>query len=115
MKFYRNLYLTENLKKKKYKMMWKLKSGSGMVNVYAITLASNGKDLLDIIHSAVTIQPAVRRRLPLVVGIASGYDGALALVEAIVKDVYERTGSYEVRKFFEETRGPSSKIRRPEK
>lgn len=103
MRFYRDLYLTENLKKKKYKMMWKLKTGSGMVDVYVITLAANGRDLLDIMNSSICLQPAVHNRLPLVIGMASGYDGALKLVQKIIEDVYNRTGTYEVRKYFEET------------
>lgn len=102
MKFYRDLYLTENLKKKKRRVMWKLAAGSGMADVYVITLSSNGTDMLDVVNSAITLQPVVRRSLPLVVGMASGYDGALALVEAIVKDVRRKTGTCDVRGFFEE-------------
>lgn len=103
MEFYRDLYLTENLKKKKYRMMWKLKTGSGMVDVYVITIAANGRDLLDIMNSSIALQPVVHNRLPLVVGMASGYDGALRLVQKIIEDVHRDTGTYDVRSYFEES------------
>ena len=44
-----------------------------MLNIYLVTLASKGKDLFDILPSHLLKQKALRRNLPMIVGIAVGY------------------------------------------
>ena len=45
MKWYGKLYVGPEAAKKQSKIIWKLKCGAGMLNIYLVTLASNGKDL----------------------------------------------------------------------
>lgn len=49
MNWYKNLYLGEEARKKKTKIINQLEKHSISFGVYVITLASNGKDLLDVL------------------------------------------------------------------
>ena len=87
MRFYKRLYVDSSVKKKRRQIVWKLKTGKVMPNVYCIALANN-QDMLEIYHNAVLKQslPEVSsiyyrdcRKLPGSSGIntdhADGYNG----------------------------------------
>ena len=100
MQWAENLYLTEKTASKKDKIIRKANRGIGMVSIYFITLASNEENLFDIFHAAHLKQPAFYRQNPFVVGIASGYDEAMDLVQQMVEDIYQETGAFQVREYF---------------
>ena len=100
MQWAENLYLTEKTVSKKDKIIRKANRGIGMVSIYFITLASNEENLFDIFHAANLKQPAFYRQNPFVVGIASGYDEAMELVQQMVEDIYQETGAFQVREYF---------------
>lgn len=103
MLFYKDLYSSEKLAEKKDKIIWKLQHNAGMVGIYVITLSTNGKDLFDICHSAVLMQSFYHETDLYVVGIANGKREAMGLVQTIVEDIYQKTGSYEnMRAFLED-------------
>ncbi len=95
MLFYHDLYISDQYAEKKDKIIWKLKHHAGMAGAYVIALASNGEDLFDICHNAVLMQPHYRDEELYIVGIADGKREAMALVQKIIEDVYQKTGSYE--------------------
>ena len=74
-----------------------------MVSIYFITLASNRKNLFDIFHAAHLKQPAFYKQDLYVVGIASGYEEALELVQRMIDDIYRKTGGFAVREYFGRT------------
>ncbi len=92
---YKHIYLCESVKKNAKKIIRKLQQNEGMVNTYVIMLSSNNKDLFDICHSAVLMQSFYKDNPPFVVGLASGKDNAMQLVEDIVQDIFRQSGSYE--------------------
>lgn len=100
MKWYPELYAGENAKKKQRKIIRKLKINAGMPDVYLITLAANGRDIFDIISSVWLQQKGVRRNLPMIVGIACGYEEAVAVAVGIVEEVYRETGDVQVRSYL---------------
>lgn len=100
MKWYRYLYVSESAKPKEKKIIRKLKTGTGMLDVWLITEASNGVDLFDIISSAWLKQPAVRKNLPEIIGIAKGYEEAVELVIQIAEETYAHTGEWDIRKYL---------------
>ena len=95
--WYRDLYVGELAEKKKNRIIWKIKHGAGMTDIYLITLASNGVDLLDIFHSSLMLQPAFRKQRPFIVGIARGYEEAVETAARILLQVYQETGDFKVR------------------
>ena len=72
-----------------------------MVSIYFISLASNKQNLFDIFHAAHLKQPAFYGQNPFVVGIASGYEEALELTQQMVEDIYQETGGFRVREYFQ--------------
>ena len=79
MRYYKHLYLTEGLEKKKEKIIRKLESGKLQPSVHVITLAISEKNQLEI---------------------TKGYEEAVELVEQIVQEVYEQTGGCDIRSYI---------------
>lgn len=100
MKWYRPLYLGDNAKEKKYRLITGVRLRRRQHNVYVIVLAENGKNLLEIYPSFVLLQDYYRRRELEVVGIACGYQEACQVVRQIIDDVYQQTGSFDVKAVF---------------
>lgn len=105
MDWYSQLYIGEGAKPKAKKIIRKIKRNAGQVDIYLITLASNGQDMLDIINSAYLKQPAVRRNLPMIVGIAKGYEEAVSLVRQMLQETYEQTGDFRIPVYLAEKAG----------
>lgn len=105
MNWYSELYIGEGAKPKAKKIIRKLKRNAGQIDVYLITLAANGQDMLDIINSAYLKQPAVRRNLPMIVGIAKGYEEAVGLVQQMVREAYEATGDCRIPEYLAQKAG----------
>lgn len=100
MKWYPYLYVSESAKAKEKKIIRKLKTGAGMLDIWLITEASNGVDVFDIISSGWLKQPAVRRNLPMIIGIAKGYDEAVELVRKIVEEACTQTGTPDIKSYL---------------
>jgi len=90
--FYDQLYVGDSIKKPE-KIIKKLKKNAGQLNIYIITPAK-GNDLLEIIHAGFLKQIYYKENPPYIIGIANGYDEALALVEKIVMEYYNKTGTF---------------------
>lgn len=102
MKFYKNLYFGEGLEKKKDKIIRKLKSGKYPLTLYLLTLAGTKENQLEFYSTLMLRQKMIRAEEALVVGIASGYEDAIYLVEEITREVYEKTGGADIRSYFPE-------------
>ncbi|MCI8598754.1 MAG: hypothetical protein HFJ10_09990 [Lachnospiraceae bacterium] len=102
MRWAQNLYLSEKTEKKKDKIIRKANRGAGMVSIYFIALASNSQNLFDIFHAAHLKETAFYRQNPYVVGIASGYEEALWMLQKMIEDIYRETGAFRVREYFGE-------------
>ncbi len=98
MRFYKKLYTSPSLQKKRRQIVWKLKAGKTLPFVYVITLAEQN-DLMDIYHSVLLKQPYYRKNPPYVIGIADSYPAAVELVQTILQDVNSQTGGYDIKTF----------------
>lgn len=99
--WYKELYVGNNAKKKKKKLIRRINQGAGVVDVYLITLAANHRDQLDIFSANELLQKARRKNCPVIVGLACGYWEALELVEAMVQQTYQETATGNVRQWLE--------------
>lgn len=101
MRFRNKLYISPSLDKKCGKVKWKLRTGRPQPTIYIIALARNS-DLLEIYHSGLLKQKYYKKKqnAPYIVGIATGYGGAVDLVIEIIEDVLRETGGYDVKAFF---------------
>lgn len=99
MRFYKKLYISPSLRKKKRQIVWKLKMGKAVPFDYVITLAEQN-DLMNIYQGLILKQPYYRKNPPFVLGIADSHSAALELVQQILMDVYDKTGNYDIRTFY---------------
>ena len=94
MRFYKNLYVSESMAKKKLnKKKYPLKT-------YVIALIEEGENQLEFYSTLMFRQGSVIDDDIFAVGLADGYDDALYLVEEIAKEVYEQTGDLDIRSYI---------------
>lgn len=98
MRFLKEMYVGEGIKNKQ-KVMWKLKHGAGMLDVYVISL-SNGNDQLDCMKCSYFKQKAIRDNVGLIVGVAKGYSEAQNLMISMVEESFRETGSANVKEYL---------------
>ena len=109
MEWYSKLYIGDRAKPKAEKIIRKLKRNAGQIDIYLITLAANGQDMLDINHSAYLKLPAVRRNLPMIVGIAKGYDEAVDIVQEMLAETCAQAGNTNIPEYLKQKEGSVSK------
>ena len=102
MKWYDDLYVGEGIIHKTNKIKWKILHNAGQIRIYVITLASNDKNLLDIIPSQELMQKGYPKKDLYVVGLAKGYDEAVEVAASIIDEVYRQTGAFEVASYLRE-------------
>lgn len=100
MRWYKQLYIGNKAKEKSKKIISNIKKNKIQIDIFVLTLAINGKDLIDIYPSNVLRQSYYKNQDLLVVGIAKGHDEAIKIVESIVIEVYNATGKYEIRDYI---------------
>ncbi len=102
MKWYDDLYVGESIIHKTNKIKWKILHNAGQIRIYVITLASNDKNLLDIIPSQELMQKGYPKKDLYVVGLAKEYDEAVEVAASIIDEVYRQTGAFEVASYLRE-------------
>ncbi len=100
MKWHEDLYSGESIRPRLKRIRWKVNHNAGQICVYVITLASNEKNLLDIIPSRELLQKHYPKKGLYIVGLAGNYEEALELAGCIVSDVYKATGGFNIRKYL---------------
>lgn len=101
MTFYCDLYVSEDLEKKKERVIKKLSENKAQPSVYVVTLAQGRQNHLEF-YSSLLLKQHIYEDTPLfVVGIANGYDDALYMTENIVRDVYTVTNDVDIRGYIE--------------
>ena len=98
MRFLKEMYVGEGIKNKQ-KVLWKLKHGAGMVDIYVISL-SNGNDQLDCMKCSYFKQKAIRENVGLIVGVAKGYSEAQNLMISMIEESFRETGSANVKEYL---------------
>lgn len=107
MKFYKNLYIGDNVNNAAT-VKTKLKIHA-LVNVYVIALAQ-GNDQLEIYHAAYLKQKYYRKHPPVIIGIAADYEEAVEIVRKITDECVRETGECDLKGYLKK----KVKINRPE-
>ena len=100
MDWYEEFYAGEGIAGKKDKIKRKILRQEGQIGIYVITLSSNPENLLDIIPSWELMQKHYPKSGLLVGGLEKGYENAMELAGMIVMDVYQETGTFQIRDYF---------------
>ena len=98
MHFYKELYLSPGVKNVSG-IKRKLKTGRGSLDLYVLTLNDEGKRL-EFFHNGILKQKVLHDMDINVVGLASGRDECVKLVERIVNEAYEATGTYDAYEYL---------------
>lgn len=100
MEYYRYLYLSERLEKKKDRIMDRLERNRFQPGIHLILLPANEKNQLEILNAAWLLQPDYPKEGLFVVGIADSFENALEYVEKISQEVYDNTGNMNIRSYI---------------
>lgn len=101
LKYASNLYLGESIASEKLdKLKKRLDKKPLLANVYLITPARNPADQLDIFDARQLVQPHYRNEEFLILGMASGYEEALLLIEQITGECLEARGDCNLREYL---------------
>lgn len=100
MKYYYNLYVSEDLIGKQEEIIRNLEEDKWQLAKYLIVLATNEKNHLEIFDSVLLLQKTIPKEDLFVVGIAGGRERAFELVEKITGEVYDETGCINIRNYI---------------
>ena len=109
MEFYKDLYVSEFLEKKRNKLVRDIRHKESYPSIYVIVLPACDHNQLELYSSIMLKQKVYDRDDLFIVGIADGYDDALMIVQRIYDDVLLKTGNTDVRRYLEENRRKGGK------
>ena len=102
MYFYKNLYAGPSIRDPE-EVKRKLMRGEGQFTIYVIALSPSipgpGSNQLEILHCVNLQQPYYKTYPPYIIGIAAGRTEAVELVQRLVQEAYDHTGSGDVRAY----------------
>ena len=102
MEYIKKMYYGEKASENKLITRWVLKHGNPPGDTYVLTLPQYNGGILEI-RKLSHLKHSFYKRHPLtVVGVARGYEEAVELAADIVKEVYEKKGSFDIKGFLEE-------------
>lgn len=96
------LYLSEDLIKKKKRIIKSIENNNLNFETYVIMLASNTDNLFDIINTNELQFPYYLKKDNYILGIAGSRGLAMLLVKDMIEEIYNKTGSFLVREYFKE-------------
>lgn len=93
-KWYKDLYLDDNIGKKARKYRNRIEKGKLLPGVFCIIRALNENNLFDIINANELLFPYYQRKEILVLGLAPNRESAMYLVKDMLEEMYDRTGVF---------------------
>ncbi len=97
---YDQLYVGKSLQLKKDKIIRKMKKGKVVLRLFCVTLPLGSNGILELYSYTELLQPWLKDRNPIVVGIAGSRIEAFSLIEHLVHCMYQQTGEFSVSKYL---------------
>lgn len=97
--WYKDLYIGSGIRDSE-KIITKLNNNKLAPGVFLVTLSENPDNMLEIFSAVLLKQDAFRRMCPPIVGLAKGKDEAIELVQQMIQDAYQETGTYQVAEYL---------------
>nr|WP_314461085.1 hypothetical protein [uncultured Clostridium sp.] len=98
--WYNRLYVGDKAKKKRYRIIQGIRKGKPGLDIYVITPASNGNNILDIYPAAEIISPFYKEKEFFILGIAADYWEALEVAGRVIHDLYRKTEGFNLSDFL---------------
>ena len=102
MRWATNLYVGGEAKAYKNQIIRKIKKHKFQLEVYVLCVTKTEKSILNIYPAHILNQKFYRDFPMFIVGLAVGYEEALAVCEKMVLDCFNETGHFDIEKFMEE-------------
>ena len=103
MYFYKRLYVSESIRDAD-KVMDKLVRNAGELTLYVLMLCGDsdreGGNQIEFCHCANLQQPYYRKYPPTIIGLARGRSECIGIVQKIVEEAVEATGSPDIRSYL---------------
>lgn len=100
MKYYFNMYISEEVAGKKGEILQKIENNQVQLNKYVIVLAKNEKNHLEFYDAALLRQDIFDKDSLFLVGLAEGYSGSVKLIERITQEVLDESGGTDIRSYL---------------
>ena len=98
--WYGHLYVGEKAKRQVRRTMGRINKRKPTPGIYLLTLPRNGRNVMEIVSTAVLLQETAHIRCPKVIGIARGREEACVLMQKILKETYADTGGFCIEKYL---------------
>ncbi|MDF2886903.1 MAG: hypothetical protein K0R23_1288 [Lacrimispora sp.] len=102
--WYNRLYVGEKAKKKRYRIIQGIRKGKPGLDIYVITPASNGNNILDIYPATEIISPFYKEKEFFILGIAADYWEAQEVAGRVIHDLYRTTEGFNLSDFLKRDR-----------
>ena len=99
-KWSKELYFDDTVKKKPDKWKKRVEEGKLSLNLFCICLASNENNLFDIINCNELFFYHYKRNVLYIAGLAKTREDAIDLLQDMIEDIYNKTGDIKVREYF---------------
>lgn len=100
--WYEPLYIPEGMKKKEKRTRARIEKGIPVPGVYLLTLSHHPDNVLEMIGAVYLTQKGLREHCPKIVGMASGREEALLLMQRILEETYAHTGTFRVAEYLQD-------------
>ena len=100
LKWHKNLIKGEKVKHA-HLIRQRLNAGRALPGIYLITLSENPNNTLEIVPALTLVQESAAMMCPEIIGIASGSDEALEMVQNIIQQIYDETGDLKIKEYWE--------------
>ncbi len=100
-RLYKNLLVGDQIRYKKYQVIWKLKHNKIQLGVYIILLAPDPQNLMEIIPASLLRQSYYQRQELFVLGIAGSKEEAYEIARQLIEEVYRHTGGTALREYIQ--------------
>lgn len=100
MKYYFNMYISEELVEKKAEILQKIENNQIQLNKYVIVLAKNEKNHLEFYDTALLRQDIFDKDSLFLIGLAEGYSGSAKMIEKITQEVLDESGGTDIRGYL---------------
>lgn len=105
MRYFKELYISEELKGREEEVISHLEKKEFQFRIYLIALPENDRNQLEIYHSGMLNQEWYQDKDIFVVGLAKGYLQALELVRRITEETVKETGDADIRQYILKRQG----------
>lgn len=106
MKYFENLYIGKNMPLSKTEILIRLQSDEVIKDWYFLVHITESNTILEIIHGTLLESVYYQRMLDeqvVIVGVANKYNEAVALTQTIIDEMYQKTGTFHLLQFMEDT------------